>query len=69
MTLKLFSSAKNELEVLNGKSQTVEGEIVADQHRYFVNSSGLGPFLDVLNNRNNEVSPLLSLLIHSESPF
>jgi hypothetical protein len=57
MTLKLFSSAKNELDVLNDKSQTVERKMVADQHRYFLDTSGLRPFLEILNNRNSEVMP------------
>ena len=60
MTLKLSSSAKNELDVLNEKSQTVERKMVADQHRYFLDSSGLRPFLEILENRDREVIPPLS---------
>lgn len=60
MTLKLFSSAKNELDVLDDKSQAIQGKMVADQHRYFLDSSGLRPFLEILDKRNSEVIPPLS---------
>jgi hypothetical protein len=58
MTLRLFSSAKTELEVLENKSQIIEHKMIADQHQYFVDSSGLGPFLDVLNHRDQKVLSL-----------
>lgn len=68
MTLKLFSLAKNELETLDSKSQIVERKIVTDQHQYFVDSSGLRPFLDVLYLRNNEVGPP-TYLVDFQSPL
>ena len=34
--------------------------MVAEQHRYFVDSSGLRPFLETLNHRNTEVLALSS---------
>jgi hypothetical protein len=55
MTLKLFTIVKKELEILNEKSRFVEENIVKDQHRFFVDSSGLGPFLEALKNRDIEV--------------
>lgn len=60
MTLKLFSSAKNELDVLDDKSQAIQRKMVADQHCYFLDSSGLRPFLEILDKRNGEVIPPLS---------
>ena len=55
MTLQLFSSTKNEVVALNDKSKSLEQEMVTDQHRFFLNSSGLRPFLDVLNDETNTV--------------
>jgi hypothetical protein len=56
LTLKLFSSAKKELEGLNDKSQAIEGKMIASQHRFFIDSSGLRPFLDILTSETQEVS-------------
>ena len=41
------------------KIQSVEDEIVENQHEYFLESSGLRPFLDTLKHRNNEVIHLI----------
>ena len=57
MTLKLFPSAKDELKAIEEKSQTVESKMIVDQHRFFLDTSGLQPFLDGLRHRNDEVSP------------
>ena len=55
MTLQLYSSTKHELAALHEKAQTIEDEIVADQHEFFLESSGLRPFLNTLKLRNKEV--------------
>jgi len=60
MTLKLFPSAKGEVDALEGKSRAVERQIVMDQHRFFLELSGLQPFLNVLKHWDNEVQPKLS---------
>jgi len=56
MTLKLFSSTKKELQILEEKANSVEQRIIAEQHKYFLDSSGLRPFLQVLND-NETVFP------------
>jgi hypothetical protein len=58
MTLQLFSSTKNEVELLNEKSKSLEREMIVDQHNFFLDSSGLRPFLKVLNDNTNTVFPL-----------
>jgi hypothetical protein len=58
MTLQLFSSTKNEVALLNEKSKSLEHEMITDQHNFFLESSGLRPFLDVLNDNTNTVFPL-----------
>ena len=63
MTLKLFPSAKIELDVLNEKSHTIEQKIIESQYRFFTDTSGLRPFLDALNQRDgDDVVAYLSLL-------
>ena len=59
MTLQLYSSARHELTALQEKTQAIEDQLVAEQHEYFVESSGLRPFLTTLNLRNEEVVRLL----------
>jgi hypothetical protein len=59
MTLQLYSSARPELTAFQEKIQSVEDEIVENQHEYFLESSGLRPFLDTLKHRNNEVIHLI----------
>ena len=59
MTLQLYSSARHELAALQEKAQAVENEIVADQYEYFLESSGLRPFVKTLKDRNNEVFRLM----------
>jgi hypothetical protein len=58
MTLQLYSSARHELAALQEKIKAIEDEIIADQHKYFLESSGLRPFLNTLKLRNDEVTPL-----------
>ena len=58
MTLQLYSSARHELAALQEKIQAIEDEIIADQHNYFLESSGLRPFLNTLKLRNDEVARL-----------
>jgi hypothetical protein len=58
MTLQLYSSARHELAALQEKIQAIEDEIIADQHKYFLESSGLRPFLNTLKLRNDEVARL-----------
>jgi Conserved oligomeric complex COG6 len=55
MTLQLYSSAKHELAALQEKIQAIENEIVSEQYDYFLESSGLLPFVNTLKVRNNEV--------------
>jgi len=59
MTLKLFSSTRNELQTLNDKTLEVERKMVTDQHRFLLGFSGLEPFLEALHNRIEDVhSPI-----------
>jgi hypothetical protein len=60
MTLQLFSSTKNEVASLNEKSKILEREMVTDQHNLFLSSSGLQPFLAIINDTNS-VTPLMQL--------
>jgi conserved oligomeric Golgi complex subunit 6 len=55
MTLKLFSSAKNELDALNSKSQDIEQRLILQQHSFFLDSSGLRPFLKALETKEKDV--------------
>lgn len=55
MTLQLYSSARHELVILQEKTQAIENEIVSDQYEYFLETSGLRPFVNTLKARNNEV--------------
>jgi hypothetical protein len=55
MTLQLYSSARHELAALQEKTQAIENEIVREQYEYFLESSGLLPFVNTLKVRNNEV--------------
>jgi hypothetical protein len=61
MTLQLFSSTKNEVASLNEKSKILEREMVTDQHNLFLSSSGLQPFLAIINDTTNSVTPLMQL--------
>lgn len=68
MTLKLFPSAKEEIGALEEKSRAVERLIVTDQHQFFLELSGLQPFLDVLKHWDNEVRPqIVSLTVFADS--
>jgi hypothetical protein len=57
MTIQLFSSTKNEVASLNEKSKLLEREMVTDQHNFFLSSSGLQPFLAIINDTTNSVNP------------
>ena len=60
MTLKLYPFARNEAEALNAKSDVVEQNIIADQYHFFLDSSGLAPFLETLYSREQDVRNLLT---------
>jgi len=55
MTLKLFPVTRAEIDDLQNKILSIEHELVKLQHEFLLDSSGLGPYLDLLANRNTEV--------------
>lgn len=55
MTLQLYSSARHELAALQEKIKAIEDQLLAEQHEYFLESSGLRPFLTTLKDRNEQV--------------
>jgi len=67
MTLKLFSSTRNELQALYDKTLDLERKMVADQHQFLLGSSGLEPFLEVLRSRTEDVPPPIVFITTSNS--
>jgi hypothetical protein len=67
MTLKLFSSTRNELQALYDKTLDLERKMVADQHQFLLGSSGLEPFLEVLRSRTEDVPLPIAFITTSNS--